>query len=410
MEPVDVVVVGAGLAGLRAAQVLEGAGQSVRLFDAAPEVGGRLASRVLDGYVLDVGFQVVNAAYPELVATGVGVDLDHRRFESALRYVGPGGFDVVDPRVDLRAALAGLSASRQSRLDLARFAGLLAACAWRPASSIRRGGDRSSAEALERRGISAAFVADVVQPFLRGTLLDDELVTSWRYVQFVLRSFVRGCPGTYPTGVVALPRALASRLRATIVHLGEPVRAVRADRVATDVATYPCRHVLVATDPWRARELVGVAPVPSRAQTSWWFDAPAVHGGGRLRLDLERRFLTSALDVAAVASERAPRGRSLLVAAANGEHGGDADGAVRDDVARLYDLDRADVTLLERTVVARALAAAPAPLSLSRPSCWGDVFVAGDYCQTPSIQGALVSGRRAATALLQSHGVSPIPE
>ena len=82
----DVVVVGAGLAGLRAAQVLNDAGRHVVLLDADDHVGGRLSSRTVDGYVLDEGFQLINPAYPELVASGVMTHFDLRRFEAAVRY------------------------------------------------------------------------------------------------------------------------------------------------------------------------------------------------------------------------------------------------------------------------------------------------------------------------------------
>jgi hypothetical protein len=51
-----------------------------------------------------------------------------------------------------------------------------------------------------------------------------------------------------------------------------------------------------------------------------------------------------------------------------------------------------------------ALPAAPPPLGdLRRPVELGDgLFVAGDSRDTPSIQGAMVSGRRAAAAVLRT--------
>lgn len=127
MEPVDVIVVGAGLAGLRAAQVLNASGRSVLVLERAAVVGGRLASATVDGYVLDEGFQLVNPAYPELVATGVGPDTDLRRFPAVLRYVDADTartLTLADPRASWRDALAALGSREVARLDLARFAGL----------------------------------------------------------------------------------------------------------------------------------------------------------------------------------------------------------------------------------------------------------------------------------------------
>src|SRR5690242_19588660 len=65
-EDAEVVVVGAGLAGLRCAAILADAGHEVRVWEAADEVGGRIRTDVVDGFRCDRGFQVLNPAYPEL--------------------------------------------------------------------------------------------------------------------------------------------------------------------------------------------------------------------------------------------------------------------------------------------------------------------------------------------------------
>jgi predicted NAD/FAD-dependent oxidoreductase len=68
--------------------------------------------------------------------------------------------------------------------------------------------------------------------------------------------------------------------------------------------------------------------------------------------------------------------------------------------ARLFATPTTDISLVEKTVVSRALPKLGVPLVLSKSQRRGEVVMAGDYLQTPSIQGALVSGRRAAQAVL----------
>ena len=77
-DDVDVLVIGAGLAGLRCAGVLAAAGRDVRGWEAADDVGGRVRTDVVDGFRCDRGFQVLNPAYPEL-SRAVDVDALHHK-------------------------------------------------------------------------------------------------------------------------------------------------------------------------------------------------------------------------------------------------------------------------------------------------------------------------------------------
>src|ERR671916_3472562 len=60
----QVVIVGAGLAGLSAAVRLAAAGVDVHVAEATAHAGGRLATERVDGFVVDRGFQVLNTGYP----------------------------------------------------------------------------------------------------------------------------------------------------------------------------------------------------------------------------------------------------------------------------------------------------------------------------------------------------------
>ncbi len=94
----EVVIVGAGLAGLTCAVRLHEAGRSVLVLEAGDQVGGRVRTDVIDGFLVDRGFQVLLTGYPaarlwfdyddlDLHPFSLGVVIRHRgRFR---RLAGP---------------------------------------------------------------------------------------------------------------------------------------------------------------------------------------------------------------------------------------------------------------------------------------------------------------------------------
>jgi len=89
----DVVIVGAGAAGLTAAHELRKAGLSVAVLEARERVGGRLWTDVIDGAMLELGGQWVSPDQDALIDTvaELGLDTFSRYREGDSVYVGPDG-------------------------------------------------------------------------------------------------------------------------------------------------------------------------------------------------------------------------------------------------------------------------------------------------------------------------------
>uniref|UniRef100_UPI002A83053E FAD-dependent oxidoreductase n=1 Tax=Streptomyces sp. CRN 30 TaxID=3075613 RepID=UPI002A83053E len=83
-EDTDVVVVGAGVAGLAAAHHLTRAGLTVTVLEAAPGAGGRMSTDKVDGFRLDRTAPLLLTSYPELRHTPALAPLVLRPFSPAV--------------------------------------------------------------------------------------------------------------------------------------------------------------------------------------------------------------------------------------------------------------------------------------------------------------------------------------
>ncbi len=408
-DSAEVVVVGAGLAGLCAARRLAAAGVDVVVLEAGGAVGGRVATDVVDGFLLDRGFQVYNTAYPEAARVLDHDSLDLRAFTpGALVRVGDRLHRVADPRRRPLAAPDTLLAPIGSPADKVRVALLAARDALAPAGRLTAGAETTTYEALKDRGLSDTVIDRFLRPFLAGVFLERELTTSSRFFDLVWRTFARGTVCVPAGGMRRIPGQLAAALPAGVVHTGVRVTGLRDGAVDTDHGPVRAPATIVATDPITAAALLPGLPAPRMlAVTTVYHAAPQPPvGGPTLVLDGERAGpVVNSVVLTNAAPTYSPDTRALVSTSVLGADPPD-DAALRRELERLYGVSTAGWEQLATVRVPHALPAAPPPLGdLRRPVDLGDGrYVAGDHRDTPSIQGAMVSGRRAADAVLRARG------
>lgn len=405
----EAVVVGAGLAGLSAAIHLQRHGVEVTVLESAEAVGGRVRTDLVDGFRLDRGFQLYNPAYPEGAAMFDHARLDLKPFERGARVViGDRAYRLGDPRAHptwltdvVRAPVGGL-------VGLARFGVYALRCATTDPRTLERADDLPIRAAFESAGLDAPLIDRLLRPFLSGVFLEGELSTSRRFADLVLRSFVRGTPAIPSTGMQALPEQLADQVHS--LHLNSPVTSLCGTRVHTVAGEIDARVVVVAVDPKSVTNLLPeLGEVPTRACTTWYHvpsQGPTELADGLALLTLDgdgNGPLVNTAVLTHAAPSYAPPGHSLVSSTALGIADNTTEQSIRQHLQRLYGVDTSGWECIATYAVDPALPAMDVPLQTRksvhvRPG----VFVAGDHRDTASIQGALVSGRRAARAVIDS--------
>ncbi|GAV41511.1 NAD(P)/FAD-dependent oxidoreductase [Streptomyces acidiscabies] len=369
-------------------------GRGARGFDAArqswgseTESGSRAAA--VGGALAGAGGSVVGGARGAFDAVRALASAPRNGVSGEVRYGGPLG----------------------SAMDQARLRGALSRLASVPVERLLARAEAPAGEALMARGLPSRTVDAFLRPLLAALLCDPELTTSSRCADLALRSFVGGRLCVPEGGADALPELLASTLPTGVVRTGVRVTSVSTTCVTTaEHGEFRCRAVLVATDARTAAELLPGLRVPE------FHPVTVVHhttdelpdSGGALLLDAERGGPVAHTAVMSeVDPNRAPVGRVLISSTVLGTPPDDLDDAVRAHLARLYGTSTSRWETLAVHHTAEAVPAMRPPHDLRRTvRLLAGLYVCGDHRDTSTVQGALHSAHRAATALIAELGAA----
>ena len=407
----DVIIIGSGLAGLCCAIRLQQRGVRVLLLEASDGVGGRIRTDFVDGFRLDRGFQVFLTSYPEAKKS-----LDYEALQ--LRPLLPGALVrqggkfhlLADPWRRPLAAMRSLFSPIGSLTDKLLVAQLRSRSLKGSVEDRFRDPETTTLRALQDFGFSTSIIDRFFRPFLGGIFLDPELQTSSRMFHFVFRMFSLGSVCLPAEGMEAIPRQLASALPLSSIRLGARVVRVQSGSVCLESGEQlNARAVVVAADGAVAAQLLGDA-ISSAGQgvTCLYFAAqsPPIEQP-ILVLNGERRGPVNNLCVPTLVAPSYGPGDASLVSATVLGIPKNADRLLTEVREQLGDWFGPAVKAWHHLRTYRIPYALPRQLppaldAPERPVRWQPgIYVCGDHRDNASIQGAMVSGHRAAEAVLE---------
>jgi phytoene dehydrogenase-like protein len=294
-------------------------GISCQILEASDGVGGRVRTDVVDGFLLDRGFQVLLTAYPE---ARQGLDytaLDLKRFYAGALIRADGRFHrVADPWRHPFDALRNVFSpigTLRDKLAVARFRSKVRSGAL---EDLLQHSETTTLEALQTAGFSHAMIERFFRPFFGGVFLDSTLNTSSRMLAFVFRMLSLGDTALPARGMEAIPQQIANALPERTVRTHAHVTGVKSGTVLlTSGEQLSAPAVMIATDSPTATRFIGaLPPCSSRSTTCLYFAATkapiaepvlVLNGDGQGPVN-------SFCVVSAVAPSYAPPGAALLSA------------------------------------------------------------------------------------------------
>jgi phytoene dehydrogenase-like protein len=407
----DVLIVGAGLAGLSCARRLQQEGTPFLLLEASDGVGGRIRTDTVEGFRLDRGFQVFLTSYPEAKQ-----QLDYQALR--LKPFLPGALirfrgkfhELTDPWRRPSATLPSAFSPIGSLADKLRVARLRYRVLKGSLEDRLRDPETTTLQVLRENGFSDSMIDRFFRPFLGGIFLDGDLLTSSRMFQFVFRMFSLGNACLPEEGMEAIPRQLAAGLPMGSIRFGAKVAQVRSNGVTLESGEeLNAKKIVVATDGATAGSLLG------HAKPSEWQGVTCLYFSAQ-RPPIERSILvlngdgTGPINNLCVPTtfvpSYGPAGSSLVSVTVLGipPDAAALQTEVQTQLKDWFGTQAGDWRHLRTYCIPHALPrqSPPALAEMERPvRTNAGMYVCGDHRDNASINGAMVSGRRCAESVLE---------
>ena len=403
----DVVIVGAGLAGLSASRFLTAAGIDVHILEASDGVGGRVRTDHVNGFTLDRGFQILLTAYHELKKQFDVDALNLQPFDpGALVWINGKGKVFSDPLRRPKSFVATAVAPIGSVVDKIRLATLRLSVTRGNGAALLSHPDITTAKMLSGRGFSPKMIQRFFTPLVGGIQLDPQLTASRRMFDVVFRMLNQGDAVVPAAGMSAISEQLASHTPAEKIHLNTRVANVTSQSVVTESGhTISSKAVIVAVEGPAAAKLTGIAPVQSRSVSCVYFASNSAPTDKKLII-LDGTGKGPVLNIAVmsnIAPSYAPVGQHLIAAALPGCIGDDIEDIARPQLQAMFGAQVESWRHLRTYRIEHGQPDQSPPFNPKKKQKLDNgIFVCGDHRDTASSQGALYSGRRCADLVKDS--------
>ena len=243
-------IIGAGISGLIAAQVLENYGYAPIVIEATDRVGGRVKTDNVNEYQLDHGFQVLLTAYPAAQKYLDYEALDLQLFLPGASIFKSSGQKILgDPLRNLSLLFPTLFSGIGTFSDKLKILKLNQKLKKKTLEAIFSETEQSTLEYLKNLGFSNGIITDFFKPFFSGIFLETQLETSSRMFEFVYKMFGEGQATLPKAGIEAIPKQLLTNLKTTSFSYNTKVESLKDGEITLkDGTKLESHYTIVATE------------------------------------------------------------------------------------------------------------------------------------------------------------------
>ena len=219
----DIVIIGAGIAGLACAMKLKKNNRNFIIIEQSNRVGGRVGSIKENEYIFDLGFQVYNTEYYETNSLLNLKELKLKVFKPGASIYNGRRFEILsdpfrDPSTILETFFSGMTTFKDKIKILTLKRALSSYCISEDQSE-----DMTTLKYLKSYGFSNKIINGFFKPFFSGIFLENQLETSSKFFKNVFSNFNKGYAAVPINGMQAIPDQMVKNLNPHNLLLGNKV-------------------------------------------------------------------------------------------------------------------------------------------------------------------------------------------
>ena len=408
-EDHKIYIIGAGVAGLVAAKVLEDQGFYPTIIEGTDRVGGRVKTDIVEGYQLDHGFQVLLTAYPAAQKYLNFEALELQEFLPGATIFNKGNQKTIgDPVRAISLLLSTLFSGIGTFSDKFKILKLNTLLKQTTLARIFAKPEKTTYQYLVDFGFSDEMISKFFKPFFSGIFLEPNLETSSRMFEFVYKMFGEGNAALPKTGIEAIPLQLKAGLKQTQFLFTTKVESVEDGKIILgDGIELESNYTIIAAEASLLVSKLKNQEVEWKSCETFYFETnKRTIDKPLIGLVADNDALINNIFYHTSIGAKQSEGNELLSVTVVKSHGLTPE-ALRNQITKeLKQFCGIETTrFIKQYSIKKALPELDNLLYEMKPSetkLTANIFLAGDTQLNSSLNGAMISGERAAMGVLEA--------
>ena len=398
----DIVIIGAGIAGLACAMKLKKNNRNFIIIEQSDRVGGRVGSIKENEYIFDLGFQVYNTEYYETNSLLNLKELKLKVFKPGASIYNGRRFEILsdpfrDPSTILETFFSGMTTFKDKIKILTLKRALSSYCISEDQSE-----DMTTLKYLKSYGFSNKIINGFFKPFFSGIFLENQLETSSKFFKNVFSNFNKGYAAVPVNGMQAIPDQMVKNLNPHNLLLGNKViEAKNPEKIVLENNEIIEAKFMVLTG--GSNSLVNNHIVEFNSVRTFYFSSRVkVKHPKYINLFPYDSLINNIAILSSVAENYSPEGNTLfsITIIESDLSKSELIDIIQDKLSTYYGDEKSNYIFMKEINIKQATIKQKTGYFDLKIEDKKNILFAGDYTTYGSIEGAVVSGIKTAEKLI----------